>query len=78
MSACNCMYGPGDPRCCAYRDYQPSFAPPWPYHPPSVPPQRGWECPKCGGVNAPWMPTCMTCQPTPPATEPSTNQGASE
>ena len=21
-------------------------------------PQQGWECPKCGVVNAPWMPMC--------------------
>ena len=19
---------------------------------------EGWECPKCGKVNAPWMPSC--------------------
>lgn len=23
-----------------------------------LPPQQGWICPKCGRVNAPWMPTC--------------------
>ena len=23
-----------------------------------LPPQQGWVCPKCGRVNAPWMPTC--------------------
>ena len=30
---------------------------PWP---PSSP--RGWECPKCGTANAPWMPTCGGCK----------------
>ncbi len=24
-------------------------------------PQQGWECPKCGGVYAPWMAQCTTC-----------------
>lgn len=23
-----------------------------------LPPQRGWICPKCGRVNAPWKPSC--------------------
>lgn len=23
-----------------------------------IPGQQGWECPKCGQVNAPWKPTC--------------------
>ncbi len=22
---------------------------------------KGWECPRCGKINAPWMPHC-TCQ----------------
>ena len=24
-------------------------------------PLKGWECPKCGGVNAPWIAECPTC-----------------
>lgn len=28
------------------------------YHNNELPPQQGWICPKCGRVNAPWMPTC--------------------
>lgn len=27
------------------------------------PPQRGWECPKCGSVYAPWFPKCGKCGP---------------
>lgn len=23
--------------------------------------QQGWECPKCGRVYAPWMPSCSAC-----------------
>jgi len=23
----------------------------------------GWECPKCGKVFAPWMPSCDVCKP---------------
>jgi hypothetical protein len=23
----------------------------------------GWECPKCGGVYAPFVPSCMFCAP---------------
>lgn len=23
--------------------------------------QQGWECPRCGQINAPWMPYC-TCK----------------
>ena len=23
---------------------------------------QGWECPKCGRINAPWMPTCPCYQ----------------
>ena len=22
---------------------------------------KGWECPKCGKVYAPWMPSCADC-----------------
>lgn len=31
----------------------------------STPPpmQRGWECPKCGSVQAPWKSTCPNCGP---------------
>lgn len=28
------------------------------YYNNELPPQQGWICPKCGRVNAPWMPTC--------------------
>ena len=28
---------------------------------------KGWECPKCGTVNAPWKETCGGCKPRPPA-----------
>lgn len=21
--------------------------------------QKGWECPRCGQINAPWMPYCI-------------------
>ena len=28
------------------------------YYNNDLPPQQGWICPKCGRVNAPWMPTC--------------------
>lgn len=27
----------------------------------SPPAQKGWLCPKCETVNAPWMPTCFSC-----------------
>jgi len=32
-------------------------APDFPY-PPIKRPQTGWICPKCGRVNAPWIPSC--------------------
>lgn len=39
---------------------QPSkFAPP----PNPVPYQVGWMCPKCGGVNAPFVARCPQCGP---------------
>lgn len=25
--------------------------------------KEGWLCPRCGAVNAPWMPTCLSCKP---------------
>ena len=28
------------------------------YYNNELPPQQGWICPKCGRVNAPWLPTC--------------------
>ena len=28
------------------------------YYNNQVPPQQGWICPKCGRVNAPWLPCC--------------------
>lgn len=24
---------------------------------------KGWECPKCGSVHAPHVPSCFTCRP---------------
>ena len=33
----------------------------WSHIPPdayTTPAARGWECPKCGRVNAPWIATC--------------------
>lgn len=30
------------------------------WYPPNEPP-KGWVCPKCGTVNAPWMPFCINC-----------------
>ncbi len=24
--------------------------------------ERGWECPRCGAVMAPWMPNCNNCR----------------
>lgn len=26
--------------------------------------QKGWECPRCNSVYAPFVPKCMTCGPT--------------
>ena len=34
------------------------------YYNNELPPQQGWVCPKCGRVNAPWMPTCGCTTPT--------------
>lgn len=31
------------------------------YTPPA---QMGWECPKCGTVHAPWVPSCRDCKPS--------------
>ena len=31
------------------------------WHEVNVAPQKGWECPVCGMVMAPWMPTCTRC-----------------
>lgn len=31
---------------------------------PLPPMQRGWECPKCGTVMAPWKSTCANCKPS--------------
>ena len=28
------------------------------YYNNELPPQQGWICPKCGRVNAPWLPIC--------------------
>lgn len=28
------------------------------YYNNELPLQQGWVCPKCGRVNAPWLPTC--------------------
>lgn len=28
------------------------------YYNNELPPQQGWICPKCGRVNAPWLPCC--------------------
>ena len=28
-----------------------------------TPAQQGWVCPRCGTVNAPWMPTCCKNPP---------------
>lgn len=32
--------------------------------------EKGWECPKCGRVNAPWIPQC-NCYSLRPAPQPS-------
>jgi hypothetical protein len=32
---------------------------------PLAPVPRGWECPKCHAVCAPWMFSCLTCAATP-------------
>lgn len=29
---------------------------------------RGWECPKCDSVYAPWVATCLGCKPRPTTT----------
>lgn len=29
----------------------------------------GWECPKCGGVFAPWLGVCTNCTPKPTPTQ---------
>ena len=34
------------------------------YYNNELPPQQGWICPKCGRVNAPWLPTCGCTTPT--------------
>ena len=34
------------------------------YHNNELPPRQGWVCPKCGRVNAPWIPTCGCTTPT--------------
>lgn len=34
--------------------------------------ERGWLCPKCGGVNAPFAPVCFHCKPTTASTGTST------
>ena len=26
--------------------------------------QQGWECPRCGAINAPWRPNCSCAPPT--------------
>lgn len=33
--------------------------PPVLMYPPVI--QTGWQCPKCGSVYGPWMPSCMKC-----------------
>lgn len=39
---------------------------PWDQQPSNLPKakpmERGWECPKCGTANAPWIPTCRGCR----------------
>lgn len=27
--------------------------------------KKGWECPKCGAIMAPFMPSCINCKPIP-------------
>ena len=27
-----------------------------------MPPKQGWQCPVCGRVYAPWMPSCTLCE----------------
>ncbi len=31
--------------------------------------QKGWVCPKCGGVMSPIHPTCFFCRPTQESTD---------
>ena len=33
------------------------------YYNNEMPPKEGWVCPRCGRVNAPWLP-CCDCQAT--------------
>lgn len=56
-------YTPQEPKTSPWAPQTPL---PWEWIPPSPlplpyaprPTPVGWECPKCGTVNAPWMPTC--------------------
>lgn len=43
----------------------PNIQPLQPFRPTTAPPV-GWICPKCGGVSAPFVPTCYNCAPNKP------------
>ena len=43
-----------------YNPYPNSPVPYIPYTPVEIAP-RGWECPRCCTINAPWMSTCQSC-----------------
>ena len=34
------------------------------YYNNELPPQNGWICPRCGKVNAPWLPCCVCDEPS--------------
>lgn len=47
--------------------------PSWPTVPPVI--EQGWQCPNCGGVNAPFAPICFHCKPKAPVTTTTNGTG---